>query len=89
MFDEIVRLLKREFGDDAEAVAGDYYDLDEFETAEDAADWILDHERCMSAKPMESDGEEVEEWILTERGDPQTNGDIADGLRDFVQTRLP
>ncbi len=48
MFDEIVRILTQEFGDDAEEVAGDYYDLDLFETPQDAAAWILDHERYMS-----------------------------------------
>ncbi len=87
MFDEIVRILTQEFGDDAEEVAGDYYDLDDFETAKDAAAWILAHERYMSPTPMDPDEQEFEEWILTERGEPRTNGDIADALRDFVRTR--
>lgn len=88
MFDQIVSILEKEFGDDAEAVVDDYYDdFGEFESAEEAATWILDRERYMRPRRMEPDEEEFEEWILTERGEPRTNGDIAEALRDFSNER--
>ena len=49
--------------------------------------WIAAQEELRRAPAMDPDEEEVEDSVLTERGEPLTNGEVADALREFSRPR--
>ena len=69
MEDEVIELLFEEFGEDAEAVIDDY-DLDEFDTAESAAAYILIREEWRNQPVMNQHEVEYEERVLLGEEEP-------------------
>lgn len=69
MEDEVLDLLFEEIGEDAEAVIDDY-DLDEFDTAESAAAYILTREEWRNQPVMDRHEAEHEERVLLGEEEP-------------------
>ena len=63
MEDEVIELLFEEFGEDAEVIV-DGYDLEEFDTAQQAANYIAIREEWRSQPVMDRHEAEYEERVL-------------------------
>ena len=69
MEEEVLDILFEEIGEDAEAIIDDY-DLDEFDTAESAAAYILTREEWRNLPVMDQYEAEYEEQVLLGEEDP-------------------